>query len=285
MQNTDIEESTVIRYLLDDLPEPEADRLEESYFVNTDVFERINEIEERLIRSYLDGAINEPDAERFERKYYRIPALREKVAFARALRALPARTRQEPVSTTGWLQRLAGNGMAVFRLSIGFAVLGVILLALAFVVAQTPRTGVEPNSGRAVPERASNPSPVRTASPVVLAMLHPGESKGSGAEAWVTVPREMQSVPLQFELPGVTSVFEAHVEVFRLRDAGRGLVAAQSALPVSLDVSKAGASVIAIFTAAELSSGDYLAYVKRDDNDEVLQSYRFGVNNSSAPVR
>lgn len=81
------DEERMVRYLLGELPEEERDQLEERFFEDEDYFARLAEAEHQLIDRFLRGALTGEDRARFERTYLNEPKRRERVEFARSLRA------------------------------------------------------------------------------------------------------------------------------------------------------------------------------------------------------
>jgi hypothetical protein len=75
----------IIAYLLDELPEEEAEQFEEYCFAQEDWPEQINLIEENLIYAYLRGELSPEQREHFERNYLTTEARREHVLMTAAL--------------------------------------------------------------------------------------------------------------------------------------------------------------------------------------------------------
>ena len=76
----DIQEITMRRYLLGDLPESETDELELQVLRDDEKFEEMWEIENLLVDSYVRGRLSSADQERFERHYQASPVHRQRVA-------------------------------------------------------------------------------------------------------------------------------------------------------------------------------------------------------------
>ncbi len=81
----DSEEKRIYAYLLGDLPEAEALRLEQEFFADGEKFEQVWEIENRLVDTYVRGQLALNDQNLFEKNYLVSPVHRERVAFARTL--------------------------------------------------------------------------------------------------------------------------------------------------------------------------------------------------------
>lgn len=77
------------RYLLGDLPEDEADRLELRLLDEPDLFETAEAIEGELVDAYALGELDTADREAFERLLLRSERIRDRVATAQALARVP----------------------------------------------------------------------------------------------------------------------------------------------------------------------------------------------------
>jgi len=95
----------LVRYLLGDLPEAEAERLDERSITDSEFALRLRELENDLIDRYARGEAFDVSLEQFDRLHPRSPYLRGKVQFAQALHALTSRT---VVETRGAPSRTAG---------------------------------------------------------------------------------------------------------------------------------------------------------------------------------
>jgi len=80
-----IEDRIYRRYLLKDLTEEERDRLEELYFVDETVFNRLRIAEDNLIQSYVNNSLAADDRLKFEQNYLTTPERREQVELVREL--------------------------------------------------------------------------------------------------------------------------------------------------------------------------------------------------------
>jgi hypothetical protein len=108
-------------YLLGELPEWQREELEERFYHDADLFERMLALQDELIDDHLRGELSARQSKRFERYFLATPRQRERVESARALlRAIaeqpaaeapaPARIEAEPVSWWRlFLKRLGGN--------------------------------------------------------------------------------------------------------------------------------------------------------------------------------
>jgi hypothetical protein len=79
------EGETMVRYLLGELADPERNRLEEQYFQEDALHERLLAVEAELIDDYLRGDLTNDRKHRFESRYLTTPEGIKKVQFARSL--------------------------------------------------------------------------------------------------------------------------------------------------------------------------------------------------------
>jgi hypothetical protein len=82
---TGILENRMHRYLLGDLPEAEAEALEQQVFTEDDAFEQMWEIENGLVDGYVRGRLSPGDREKFERHYLISPVHRQRVRASQEL--------------------------------------------------------------------------------------------------------------------------------------------------------------------------------------------------------
>src|SRR5689334_10041007 len=75
----------IIDYLLEALPDEEADRLEEASFKDSVLAISISEVENNLIDDYVRGQLPARERELFEKRYLQHPNRRRRVENARVL--------------------------------------------------------------------------------------------------------------------------------------------------------------------------------------------------------
>jgi len=85
MSNETCEIATIRKYLLGDLPESEAERIERLYFADGQVVDEVWAVFGELAEGRLSGAIPESEARRFEQRLQSSPALREMFENEKAL--------------------------------------------------------------------------------------------------------------------------------------------------------------------------------------------------------
>ncbi len=276
------EDKRIVRYLLADLPQPEAEQLEERYFCEPPFFNRVTDLEEELIRRYLDGKLSPSDVSRFEGKYSRIPELRQKVDFVRHLRAeagllLPDRQVFLPGKTSRWDWVLRpAVAIPVFASVPVLVALGFWLAAenarLRNDVAHLRISGVEIRANR------DNSSSTSSSEGIVTLILFPGleKSVGNDQRRRVTWNSGLKEIRIQLELPGLTDDLPLALEVMLVEPNGRRPVLNRNALRTIATTS--GRALIFIARPEELPPGDYLAFVKRIQGvDDILESYSFAV--------
>jgi hypothetical protein len=78
-------DQTIIRYLLNDLPEEDEARFEEAYLGNGVLFEQVRALEEELIEGYVRGDISGREHQLFERHYLGSEQRRARIETARQL--------------------------------------------------------------------------------------------------------------------------------------------------------------------------------------------------------
>jgi anti-sigma factor RsiW len=171
VEQSDVSDAVIVRYLLGELPEAEQESLERSYFSDPALLDRMEAVEDDLIDDYVRGALTPEQRTLFERHFLN-EKRRERVRMAEALRrAVPPR--RAPVRA--WALPLAA---ALFVA----ALLAIVWLALenrtlrerpapAPVVAEKPRPSAAP---------APAPEVVPSLPPPALAtlVLSPGLTRG-----------------------------------------------------------------------------------------------------------
>jgi hypothetical protein len=103
------EDALLREYLLSTLPESERLDLASRYFADDELFARLEEAETDLIDAYVAGDLSEEERRRFEETLATFPGRADRVAFARALRAL--RSEETPPGRAG--RRAASSWWAV----------------------------------------------------------------------------------------------------------------------------------------------------------------------------
>jgi len=79
------EHDVIRRYLLDDLPLQEMERVEEQLLTDASYFEQFSIAEDELIDAYVKGRLAGEERKKFSRHFLAVPGLRQDVNFAKAL--------------------------------------------------------------------------------------------------------------------------------------------------------------------------------------------------------
>jgi anti-sigma factor RsiW len=84
-------EREMVKYFLGQLSPDQERQIEECYFANEELFDRLQAIKEELIDDYLQGKLSDEMHQLFERNFLASPARRQQVEFARSLmNSIPA---------------------------------------------------------------------------------------------------------------------------------------------------------------------------------------------------
>jgi hypothetical protein len=86
MSDETVEYSTIREYLLGDLPESEAERIESWYFADGQAVDEVWAAFGEIAEEDLSGALSENEARRFEQRLRSSPALREMFENEKAIR-------------------------------------------------------------------------------------------------------------------------------------------------------------------------------------------------------
>jgi len=135
------EDELLVRYLLGQLNETDAERIERDYFNDDEFYERLQAVEAELIDAYLRGKLRAEERGQFEKYFLQDAELRERVEFARDWWTLVSKTpsatqpMEETARRAGWFDFLhIGKRAALIPLA------AAALLALgALLATQTVR--------------------------------------------------------------------------------------------------------------------------------------------------
>jgi hypothetical protein len=138
-----IEDELLIRYLLGQSSETEAERIERDYFDDDEFYERLEAVEDELIDAYARDELRAEERDQFEKHFLQDAERRERVEFAREWRkvvsgsSVAAEPKEERSRRANWLSfRSIGNRAALIPLA------AAALLALgAWLAIQTVRLG------------------------------------------------------------------------------------------------------------------------------------------------
>jgi hypothetical protein len=274
-----VDENSIIRYLLGDSSEGAASAIEERYFVDRAFFEHVAAVEDLLIQDYLNHSLSPRDVELFENKYLKVPELREKVAFARRLRAAAAASRVRGTWPGGrwvWPRWMTMAAPA-------FAALGLVFLAASWLLVHhyslRRAAGLAPGPLSTGSTLAGLPAQPGTDSIVAL-VLNPGLAKGAGPlpQRLLLTPG-LKEIRLELNLPGRgEDNLVARVEGFLVENERLELVWSRDGLPSAPTLR--GRAVLVSLRPEDLFPGDYLVYLRRSGTPPQgppLQSYALGV--------
>lgn len=135
-----VRDDEIIRYLLGELPDDDAERLDEQSVVDDDFAARLRAAEDDSIDAYASGRLSGDRLKRFEAFYLASPHRRDRAAFARRFLSAvddDARARQQRVAVPRRPASELSSSVSWVR-SWGLAAAAVVLLAVgALVVADT----------------------------------------------------------------------------------------------------------------------------------------------------
>jgi anti-sigma factor RsiW len=141
MESSD-QENLIVRYLLGELSEADADALEVRLLSEPDLAEEMQSVEYELIDRYVRNQMHEPERKRFESHYLSTPLHRERLATARGLLqaadeftlALPARETYATVASerTSWWRSMFATPAMAWSSGVAIALLGAMIVWLLF---------------------------------------------------------------------------------------------------------------------------------------------------------
>ena len=183
MRQNQMDDELLRSYLLGELPEPEADRLEQRLLAEDELFDLMEALEAELLAASSRGELAPAERERVLRRLASSPQGRERLALAKALNTVadgPSKKAPSPILP---FRRRAATPKAVFQWA-ALAAAGLLMAAgLSWFSRQVPQEGS--SSPLAAHERPAPASPVAPA---------PEESPASPASG-IQPLREPQRTP------------------------------------------------------------------------------------------
>jgi anti-sigma factor RsiW len=289
MEQTQLSEELIKRYLLGELPESEQAALEDDYFADKAKYNQICQMEDKLMDDYARGYLSQAERQRFERHFLATPRRQAHLNFAQALTQLldqpavatPALSpvaaqdakaapllRRLSATVSGWQSFLALLRSPRPTLGLAFvaAALVIVLGGLWFlnrnarvreqqVVTQRPPDATQQRAP--TPDQQiiaqSVPSPRSQPSTVFFA-LSLGAFRGSGSDQPppLVIPRGAELVRLQLKL--TENVFPRYQ--VRLQTTEGKEVLNQQGLKARR--TKSGDDLMLNIPAGKFSSGEYI---------------------------
>lgn len=267
--NADPGVSTARRYLLGQSGEDECAAIENEYFANEAVVDRIAAVEEDLVEDYLAGRLQADDRRQFESYYLASPQHQARVETIRRLSALSEDDRFRTV--TGVESPAGTRSLRYLALAAG------ILIAAGALWTIIPHRPPAATSVATQPAPAPAPAlPVPAARQIFAVSLSPIAVRSASDSQNVVVPAGTDVVALQLEggaNPATATNARAVIQTVAGDEVWRGLASSSTDLP---------AGTIARFEvpASRLGIDDYIvilfdtdaAGTERERNRYVLRA-------------
>jgi hypothetical protein len=180
------------RYLLGDVPDRDAERIEEEYFANDERFGELLDAEDDLIDGFLNNRLSPRDRRLFEGRFFGTERGRGKVALAAALERSTDRTTP-----------FAGRGRWLTRLAVAAAVASIVVSAGLLREIVVMRRHIEKLEAPRVAQRTRIATGVVPAPPeaAVFSIILSGAERGSGSTSTLTMPANAATAELWLLLP------------------------------------------------------------------------------------
>jgi hypothetical protein len=196
------EEARLIRYILDDLPQDERERIEERYFQDDSYFEMLTGLEVQLVHDWVAGSLTPKQAAQFEKWMDGDAALREHVAVVEALaggKRPPAGGKTGPAGVLRYFLFLReAPGWLAFA---GCAFLAAAAVTMTFSYLRIGRLQEQMATLMAVRRPVAAPQ-ASTASDPAFSLLAGIPRGAAGRTSVLTIPAGAQLVHLQVIVPG-----------------------------------------------------------------------------------
>ncbi|HEX4496065.1 MAG TPA: hypothetical protein VIE43_10400 [Thermoanaerobaculia bacterium] len=221
MRHDPTDDELLRSYLLGELPEEEAERLEQRLLAEDDLFELSEALEADLLAACDRGELGAAEAERVLRRLAASPSGKERLALARALNALAGNS---PAAVLPFRRSSAAPSRSTFRWA---ALAAGVLLAtgISWIAAEhfrhggesapwipqersAPASPVAPTEAQILtPPPASMPKPVLSVFPLALT-----STRGAEAPEKLRIPPGAQ-VELQISVEGMEELKSFQIEV------------------------------------------------------------------------
>ena len=271
----------LIRYLRGELAEAERERIEDRYFADDRLYQRLLMLEDRIIDSYVRGELPPDERDRFARLVESSPEQRRKVEFAEALRRLAQREASAPPRRPWWeaVQGFFLDRTPALRVALAAAAVALVVGPLAYLQhdrrANTASRQAAARQSRPAKSTARTPDTApQPVVPILAFVLLPLERSG-GLENRVVIPRGEFTIRLQLDLE------DDQIEILNatIRTADGVMVEQIDGLKPE----SAGASGRAVFVSLPSSrfrDGQYVVRLSRaaaDGATELVGGYGFQV--------
>jgi hypothetical protein len=268
----------LVRYLLGDLPDNEAERLDQRGIADDTFALRLRALENELVDRYVRGEPGDLSLERFARLYRNSAHLREKIRFAEALHALAAqgKTGSSAVPTVRPSPRLwvwsVGTAAGLLMAVAGYLLFANFRLRDGIEQLQARQAAVETRNARLQQEiERTRPGNAPPPSPVTPTFLLRPPRRGLREETKLAVPKLAEQVVLR--LPIETNEYAAFWAALRNPDTG-GIVWRTPDVP-----SEPGAGVRTVSITIPVSSLHAQRYavelsgISRSGPEELIGTY------------
>jgi anti-sigma factor RsiW len=273
-------DETLIRYLLGELSDAERVRLEELYFADDKLHERLSMLEDRMIDSYVRGQLSPDERERFSRLVQTSSEQQRKVEFAEALRRMVAQQAGSPKRQSWWDAVQGFLRAQTLAQQMALAAAAVVVLGGSLVYLRyAKRTPAPPHQFAAKsPARARETTPHEA--PILAFALSPLERSG-GEENRVVVPAGACVIRLQLFLEDAgTAALNATVQTAE----GARMIQLDGLQPQSIGPSGPGSrAVFLVLPCTRFREGHYVIRLSRaaaDGTTELIAGYTFRVEHA-----
>lgn len=284
-------DEVIHRYLLGLSSEAESDEVERYYLIDADGYERLGAAEDELVEDYLDGRMDAEERRGFEYHFLNATERRQKLNFARSLRAVVLRVPDQMLVETTPARRAPYFKLAAVdwmpwavAATLAIALLGCGLLlvenrqfskrASLLRVEKENLAGQNDELRRelqtSATQSSSPPRPLPSELTVISAMLSPGLTRSDVASRRIFIPPKANLA--KFELELLASDYRLYRAIVRLA-GGEELVTQSNLKPSSRHV-------IVLVPTDMLRSGDYqilLAGKTADGDYEPAATYSFRI--------
>lgn len=260
-------DKALVEYLLGELPDKARDRLEERYFNDDALHEKLLAVEEELIDAYLRGELSAEQREHFESRFLCSEERREKVNFARALLGHIAETpAPAPAVQALWWESVS----AFFQTRSPAVRLAFVAAGLAVVVVPAViwNLGRRPSpTGQQVADlpRGVRQQPQQERAPVLSLVLVPVQRSG-GRGNTLAIPPGAYEVRLELDLEG--NYYDRYGVVLQTAE-GKQIGQFDGLKPEP--AAGGGKSVQVTVSSEALSRGDYLVKLRGVADDGTVE--------------